>query len=252
MKENDFLRQVEAKISNMGFTFSRIKTDSIQKKPDFQIEKGGQKFTVELKFKELDPEIYQEFIDSINERGSHEASIQIEYMNSVSKTIRKAEKQLISHDPNKESFFLVWYHANPPMAQAYFDIFFSTIYGSETLDSIDYSHTFTCYYFHESSFFTQKNIDGAILTDGQNLQLCLNTYSKRYEEFSKSSLVSSFAGAICDPLKLAFSDGALIADCFIPRNEEATVLDFLMKKYNFKHLQTMPMKHHQLFIKNSA
>jgi len=252
MKENDFLRQIEAKLSEMGFAFSRIKTDSIQKKPDFQIEKGGQKFTIELKFKELDSEIYQEFLDSIKEKGSHETSIQIEYMNSVSKTIRKAEKQLISHDPKKESFFLVWYHANPPMAKAYFDIFFSTIYGSETLCSIDISHTFTCYYFHESSFFTQKNIDGAILTDGQNLKLCLNTYSKRYKEFSESTLVSSFAGAICDPLKLASLDGVLIADCSIPRNEENTMIDFLVKKYNFKHLQTMPMKYHQLFIKDSA
>lgn len=104
----------------------------------------------------------------------------------------------------------------------------------------------TCYYFHESAFYSYRNsLDGAILTDGETAQLCINSLSARVEKFRESELVIGLSNGLCDPQNLeGLSDHVLIADCDIDRKMSDQVLSYLQRKYNLDHLQAIPMQQH--------
>jgi len=73
-----------------------------------------------------------------------------------------------------------------------------------------------CYYFKKSAFYNAKNIlDAAILTyDHRNnldLKLCVNLFSNRINDF---------------------------------RKKEVEIIQYLAKKYNLNHLQSIDMEMH--------
>lgn len=151
--------------------------------------------------------------------------------------------QLEEHDPEHNTFHVIWIHSagqDPGLLNMRFH---ATLFGTQDLFSLNKDNLITCYYFTESSFFTHRNsLDGAILTYNDKAQLCVNTLSPNIENFRNSDLYISLRNGLCDPDKYHDSEDVMIADCDIDRKKSDEVIKYLCKKYGVEHLQTIDMK----------
>jgi hypothetical protein len=132
--------------------------------------------------------------------------------------------------------------------------FHCTLFGIGHLFSIRPTPSgITCYYFHESAFFSWRNyLDGAILSydvariTGSwtfEVRLCINSLSPRVEQFRKSEIVLSMPKGLCDPQKEETSDhNVMIADCEIDRKRSNQVINYLQTKHSLNHLRAIPLK----------
>ena len=245
VNEDRFKAVVKEFMEGRGFRYSPI-PERKDLTPDFQLFVDDEEYTVELKFKGLSPEENKACSDASSEKGGDEKAFPMAYRNSFASSFEEGKRQIEAFDPERRSFRLLWLHATGTFSRAIYHNLRSTIFGTETFMSRDFDYTLTCYFFHESLFFTHKDIDGTIITnDDEDLQLCVNPYSKRYNDFIECKLCESFSDALCDPQKLKSEPNVLVADCSIPRRKMDKVIEYLQKKYEISHLERFPMTFYQ-------
>ena len=228
----------------LGFCVIEIEEKPGVLTPDFEVIGKKDKYTIELKEKGDDPEEISRDSEILSRGEFVEKSIPISPRNRLKGIIDRGVRQLIEHDPNGESFRIIWLHSAGLEPSLNNDRFHSTLFGSQILFSLRLPETITCYYFNESAFYTWRNhLDGAILTHNNKGQLCINSLSPRVELFRKSELVACMSNGLCDPQKLEEStDGVMIADCDIDRKSPDLVKRYLQDKYDLDHLQTITFK----------
>jgi hypothetical protein len=90
-----------------------------------------------------------------------------------------------------------------------------------------------CFFFHESLFFSHKELDAVVIDDGESIELCLNPYGPRYATFRDGALAKRFRGAfaVLDPVAEEAAGRAFIADCAIDRRDTNEVVRYLRQKY---------------------
>jgi hypothetical protein len=250
MKEEDFKPIVKYFLQRFGFDVYEIEKKQGVLTPDFEVIGKSDKYTIELKIKGDDPEEISKDFKLLSRGEFLTKAIPIGPRNTLGGIIRDGGQQMIEYDPRGESFRIIWLHSAGQDPFLHNERFHSTLFGSETLFSLRLPHTITCYYFHESAFYSWRDfLDGAILTYKNKAQLCINSLSVRVEQFRKSELVLSMSNGLCDPQKLEESnDHVMIADCKIDRKRSDQVKSYLQKKYGLDHLQTIPMKQHTCAI----
>ncbi len=158
--------------------------------------------------------------------------------------IRKGVEQILDYDAEKKSYHIIWIHSAGEDPELHNRRFHSTLYGTEKLISFRRDSVITCYYFHDSAFFSWREfLDGAILTFLNNAQLCINTQSPRVEDFRTSELTLAMSSGLCDPQKLERqSADVMIADCNLDRKYPDGILRYIQGKYSLDHLQAIPMQ----------
>ena len=249
MNEESLKQIIQEILESRRFKVNFIEETAEEQTPDFEIIGKSDKYTVELKTKEDDDGKRSREIDKLLRGEVVGKVVPIGPRNTLAGIIKEGKKQIIEHDPHGDTFGIIWLHAAGSQPKLHFERFKNTLFGLETLFSIQPgSPTFECYYFYESAFYTfRDSLDGAILTcitDNQlELQLCINTLSNRVQAFRESELVKALCKVPWDPDELAMSsEGVMIADCSIDRKKPNDVIQYLQKKYNLDHLQTIPMK----------
>jgi hypothetical protein len=104
-----------------------------------------------------------------------------------------------------------------------------------------------CYFFHDSVFFRYPKLDGAVITFGNRLVFCVNTYSPRREELKLSALGLAFRRNTLDPVELEREGRCLLADCTIDRKRSDLVLEYVSTKYGIRHAVHFNMDEHAAF-----
>lgn len=244
MKE-EFKPIAKEYLKSLGFCVIDIEEKPGVSTPDFEVIGKSDKYTIELKEKGDDPEEISKNHETLSRGEFVTKSIPLGPRNRMGGIIRKGVTQMKEHDPSGESYRIIWLHSAGQDPFLYHDTFHSTLFGTETLFSLRRPPV-TCYYFHESAFFSwRKYLDGAILSYWNKAQLCINSLSPRVEKFRKSELVVSMSNGLCDPKKLEkTSDDVMIADCMIDRRCPDKVISYLKGKYSIDHLRAFPMKLH--------
>ncbi|HEX4966658.1 MAG TPA: hypothetical protein VF173_37960 [Thermoanaerobaculia bacterium] len=164
----------------------------------------------------------------------------------VARVIESAIKQIRNLPPRASDFRLIWLHAEGFHPQLQMQQFHGTLYG--TTDIIDLEGpTRLCYYFYHNELHRfRAELDGAILTDGEKGQLCLNNFSPRAVNLRESFLArEAFKDGICDPEVLERNHGVLIADGTEDRQDSDAVLRFLQKKYGRMMIMKMDMAYYE-------
>jgi len=242
MKEEEFRPIAKDILQHYGLIVIEIKPKQGVLSPDFEAIGKNDKYTIELKEKDDDQEEFSRDLEVLSRGEFVEKSIPIIHRNTMSGIIRKGVKQILAHDPIGQSFRMLWLHSAGHNSSLHYERFHKTLFGSQILFSLNLPETTTCYYFHESAFYSWRNyLDGAILTYNNKAQLCINSLSPRVEMFRKSELVLCMCDGLCDPQKLE-EHGDMIADCDIDRKKPDLVKSYLRNKYGLDHLQTINMK----------
>ncbi len=242
MKEIKFKPIVRQLLRDFGLQPSDIPHRGL-KTPDFEAKGKNSMYTIELKIKGDDPKEIARDSKVLAQGEVLSKEIPTGPRNKLYAVITKGTNQMIEHDPTHKTFHIIWVHSTGNNAELLNRRFRSTLFGMQNVFSTERSKTTTCYYFNESSFFSHKDsLDGAILTCGDTLQLCVNTLSFGYGKFKTSDLYKALSKGLCDPAILEQREGAMIADCNIDRKNSELILEYLRKKYGLNHLQTIDLK----------
>ncbi len=113
------------------------------------------------------------------------------------------------------TFQLIWFHATGIDADTRYRQAFATFYGYVHLSPRypnQHLPSMECVYFDYNAAFDMPDIEALILTGKTTLQVSVNEFATRADEFRSSDLYRAFAdrGDIYDPVKLE-SDGKIIA-----------------------------------------
>ena len=144
--------------------------------------------------------------------------------NRISGIFTKARDQLDATPAEDGAFRLIWFQADGIDRQLIWDRAFATFYGQVNLFPLDggSEDMVQCFYFDYATSFNIPTVDALILSDGRDLQLLINEYSKNVEQFAGTSLHQAFepSGAIVDPLKLEAENRILTFRHDIPRKDD--------------------------------
>jgi hypothetical protein len=237
MSEDEFKPFIRSFLGELGLSVQDIPRRN-SRTPDFDVVGKKGRYTIELKIKSDN----QEEIKRDNEillRGEVLSKARpVGPRNRLYAIIKDGIDQMKEHDPENNTFHVLWLHSEGRDPNLLNMRFHATLFGTQTLFSTEKEYAITFYYYDESAFFTHRTeLDGVILTYNDQLQLCVNTLSQRKESFRQSDLYKVLSKGLCDPDNIQTDEGVFIADCEIGRKNAVGIIKYLKTKYRLNHLQ---------------
>ncbi len=220
-----------------GIELKKIE-ESKSKSPDFIYKKSEQTILLELKTK-YDEQIFLDKRRDILQRDEmFEHSDILKYSNTYSGLNKNAYIQLEErkNQISANLCFIIFY-AKEPNSIDKMEKYEVTIYGKKFLIPIntdEYKAKY-CFYYDLNDFMRFKNvIDGAIITNGQQLRICLNSVSPNYEEVKKCDVVKIFDKGVNDPIELEKIKKIMLMPESINRKKKDEVKEYIKKEYKIE------------------
>jgi hypothetical protein len=229
----------------LGLMVRRVPS-ATSKTPDFLIDGEKPGYVLEVKSRFDDESFLREL-----ERGSTAVrSRSLGHDRWAADSARAARKQLIGGDPSRERFWVLWFAVEClSSTEEMFNQVIGTLYGIRQVaywdEATQTTHGRECLFVVPGVFERWPDIDGAIVTVGDTITLCVNEFSDKAERFQSSLLYQSFAqrGGPVRPSVLEGRHGFLsIADRTIDRTSEEAVRRYLSQEYNLKHVHILNIK----------
>ncbi len=243
MKDNYSKNVVIEILKEIGLEAKKIPSQADVKTPDINAWHEKDKYIIELKVKSDDLEETKRERESLKRGEIVGNETPTGPRNRLYAIISDGVEQMKNYDPNHNIFHIIWLHSSGHNDSLLNMRFHATLFGTQDLFSMQRTDLMTCYYFKESAFYSHFNeLDGAILTYRNKLQLCVNTLSPNYQTFKQSYMYQTLSKGLCDPEVLREKEGTLIADCNFDRKEENKIISYLREKHHLNHLQTINMK----------
>jgi len=252
MKENEFKLIIKEVLKKFRMECKDIPLQN-NKTPDLEIVGQKDRYFLELKIKGDDPIEIENDRKALKQGEMVTKSIPLAPRNRLSAIIKDAIDQLNGFEPSHNNFHVIWIHCTGKNSEFLAERFYSTIFGTKKLFSMNKPNIITCYYFTESSFFTFRNdIEAILLSHEENnnlsLRLCVNNLSHNSKKFRESDLFLNIPQGIRDPDILENTENAMIADCDFDRNEENNTIEYFRNKYKLKHLQVIDLRQHSAMV----
>ena len=227
-------------LEKLGFSVIKI-PEGKKEEADFQAMIKDCVVLIEEKTKLDDQSLLDEKQEQFSKGKVCTSHIPLVRNNRLSGIVGKAASQLQSSSAMAHNFRLIWFTGAGTNAEAQYQQFIATVYGTTNIFEMN-SNTYRCCYFYRNSDFHRYKtiIDGAIAAcvtaTTVNAKLCLNPLSPNYESLRDSPVASAFGTAVVDPKATEANGTALILDTDIGRKNEQPLLDFLQEKYATKPL----------------
>jgi hypothetical protein len=213
--------------------------------PDVRLSRGVEKYLVEVKAKNDDPERIADRKGRLIAGEIVDISEKLSRRNTVDSIVDDGVKQLAAEaGDDRDVFRLILVHCEGSDADAQARQIFNTAYGHELIICHETNESFAGFYLRESAFYRCRDgLDGILLACGDTANLWINDHSPRYEDLKRSSLATWFrdSSALTDPRTEEGEGRAFIADCPTPRSDEHAVVDYLQRKYGRQHMIVMPL-----------
>lgn len=236
---------IKIELEKLGFEVEKLEEREGVKTPDFYVQKENDTYFIELKTKEINPQVIVEMNQAFQEGRIHESAIPLQHNGTFQKIIHKAKAQLEAEPvyEDQNAFKIVWFHCEGIDASAYMEIFENILYGIVyCADFEDKSNNIAwkCYFYHNIAMFMKyKNIlDGAVISMDGSLRIFPNILSEKYPYLKRSSLFRIFREGENDPFDMEKDKKALIVDQSLNRE---MIDEEIMKKYKLKSFQIVPM-----------
>ncbi len=219
----DFLRSAGFQVVLLG--------ERDEPTPDLLATKGH-RFLIEIKTKEDDPAVLLDRRSRLDAGEVAGGAAPFTPQNTISRIIKKGSEQLAAYPSERSNFRLLWLLAVGSDPEGQYEQFRATLYGLTNVVGPDDSSLMPCYYLRHSAFYRWRDVlDGAVISTLESGELCLNSHSPRHAELRGSDLGPLFGQGVVDPEALEQTGAAYIADCDLDRNDEAAVLQYLLRKY---------------------
>lgn len=232
---------------DIGMTVTKI-PEGDDETPDFSASLGEERFLIEVKEKNGNPELVQARETALSADELYEFAQKIESKGAHRKILGKAKNQLDEYVGDEATFRVAWIHCVGLGNSASFDQIFASIYGSETV--VDWGtennpRNGECYYFRDSEFYKHRNsIDAVVITkENGDCKLCLNNHSPRYQALRSTEFAKKFECGVIDPPHEDATGVAFHVDGEVDRKNSREVLEFLKNKYDSPKLLDMSMNH---------
>jgi hypothetical protein len=165
MDEETFRPVVKEIFRHLGLRANDLERDDSVETPDFEVAGKSNRYIVELKIKDDDPEEIESDLQALSRGELVGKSVPVGPRNRLSGIIAKAVAQMWDHDSTDRVYRIVWLHSAGQDPALHNMRFQATLFGTETLFSLGLPNAVTCYYFHESAFYTWRHrLDGAVLS----------------------------------------------------------------------------------------
>ena len=139
---------------------------------------------------------------------------------------------------------LLWFTVGGPAAEAHAQKIVELLYGSARIFDKRSKVMKPCYFFGEPAFGNPTlEIDGAmIVREGDaavSMQLCLNTWSRRWRVLRDSPYATQKGLRITDPEAEEARAAAYLVGADAPRGDAATMLRYVEDKYELERAMNM-------------
>jgi len=217
---------------------------SVGRRADLRIADAESIYHIEVKEKCESVELAAKRAAVLASGELYEQSDELAYHNRIGGIIRDASEQLSETPKDNGTFQLIWFHANGIDADAKARQAMATFYGQvalsprwdgsdiETWRESQPAELPTCFYFDYAASYALQNIEGLFISDAKGLQLCLNEFSLRLEEFRNTELYRKAVelGCVCDPVALANRGEIIACRAAIPRKDDNAIAQALKEQ----------------------
>lgn len=222
-------------LKHLGFHVTDVPT-SEEEESDFLATIAGCRLLIEEKTKVDDPALLADRAAVLSEGQIYGAHIPVVPDNRISGIVKKAASQLVSSSDIPHDFRLIWFTGAGVNAEAKYEQFIATLYGTTNILERGASGFRRCYFFRNSEFYRHAQVfDGAIAASISGSQihakLCLNPLSKRCEALRYSAATAAFGAAVLDPEHEEKDGVAFIVTADIDRRDERKLLAHIESKY---------------------
>lgn len=194
---------------------------------DLKISDDESIYHIEVKEKFESPQLAADRAQRLNRGELFEQADLLAYDNRISGILRDAKKQLDETPKDASEFQLIWFHADGIDADLKFRQAFATFYGMVSLIALHprRSGTTDCLYFDYCESIRMPTVEALILSDADNLQVCLNEFSERRIEFQSTRFFKTFSdlGGVFDPVALVEAGQLIACRAAISRKEDAEI-----------------------------
>jgi hypothetical protein len=148
--------------------------------------------------------------------------------NRIDAILKGARKQLRATPANESALRIIFLFFSGPNADMFVRRSLYTFYGVQDVIPVsEKGPGRNCVYFHNSFSFSSPHVDGLLLVENRNLQLCLNEFSTACDVLRQSQLAKKMGMAIYDPAKFNEDDGKIVLQSTVSRTDERETLNEL-------------------------
>lgn len=219
----------------LGFSVTPIPTAD-QKRADLAVNDGDQEYVVEVKEKvdtgsQLTAAVLTEL--GPGRQITHEPYAPSNLLDGI---LKQGRKQLAATPSGGDALRLLFVLFTGPNASMFVHRTLYTFYGvQDILPPHGQGEGLNCVYFHNSFSFSSPGVDGLLVAEHKNLQLCLNEFSPRCDALRQSRLGAKMRGAVYDPATFGTDAGKVVLRSSISRTNEADVLDELERMTGIRY-----------------
>jgi hypothetical protein len=200
-------------LSNVGFHVEEIPVWN-GRSADLRVTDEVSTYHIEVKEKFEALELAQERSARLASGDVYEQNDPIKPDTTISGILYDAWKQLDGTPKADGTFQLIWFHSHGIDADLKAEQAWASFYGEVKLMGLKPPQPkfASCFYFDYSAAFRMRTIEALVITEGTTLQICLNEFSNRANEFRKTKFFEEFQGrgGVVDPVALEES-GKIIA-----------------------------------------
>jgi len=233
--------------TDLGLSVHRIPT-SATRTPDFLVDGDPPGYVLEVKGRFDDKESSARFKRGEIVSGSES----IGWAPWTADTLRDARHQFASFDPQHQRIWIPCFAIRRSFAvEAVFDQVIGTLYGVRQVayagETENPTEGRSCLHVVPGAFERWPEIDGAIVSSGNAITLCVNEFSERVSVVEDSGLCRFFAklGGPISPRRLESTKGFWSVDCqSVDRSDERAVRLHLAEKYRVSRVFILNINSH--------
>ena len=231
-------------LSNLGFRVEEI-PEGNSRSADLAISDDTSAYHLEVKEKFESPSVATKRQECLARGDIYKQDDPLAHDNRISAILRDAQNQLDDTPNEADAFQLIWFHATGVDADLKYRQAFATFYGQVPLMTLKPRSDTMCFYFDYSTAFAMPTIEALILTDHKTLQVCLNEFSHRADEFRRTTFYRRFRDLdhVIDPLSLAAEGEIIACRAGIPRKNDEEVCRALREQTGVLYT-TIRLKRH--------
>lgn len=228
----EFARSV---LSAAGFRVEPIPTNEDAQRADLRATIGGEEYVIEAKLREPEARWFDLYA-AASARGGATMSRSVEPWNALSKTIRKAHRQLMATPRSPDALCVLWVVAPHPDGEFVTACFEKRLLGLVNLLLVKGQRlslsTKPCFYHSGNDFERCRGLDGAVVGTERGARLLINHFSPRRDQLRRSRLHALFGKAVVDAEQSVLRGEALMLDSdFVGQRDGAAQWEYLMRKY---------------------
>jgi hypothetical protein len=228
---------------HMGLRVGRIPSGGTRT-PDFLIEGDERDYLVEVKARRDDESI----VSTLRAGQVADRVRPVNRDDELERKARNSRRQFKSFDPDHAKYWLLWisiaieFGLDSAMEQVV-----GSLYGVRQAVFQDRGEAVSrdCFYARPGVFERWPEIDAAFVRDADGVLLCLNEFSERANEFSKTRVAARLSdkAACLSPTSHEAAGLVLLADPRIDRKDETTLTADLSAKYGRPDLLVVDFSH---------